>query len=146
MRLTPILMATVTLLTVCQAQDVPACTTETTRGFYVLACNGFMSPAANAPQVPFNIMGSATADYAGNFTGTATAVLAGVAMSQTVTTSSNTMNSDCTGKIVYAQKINGQLAGQTNLIYQVLDGGNEIRGMSVDAGVNLSCSLRRIHK
>ena len=50
-------------------------------------------------------------------------------------------NGDCTGSISYDQKLNGQPAPKLNIITHTLDSGNEIRGMAIDAGANMTCHL-----
>jgi hypothetical protein len=117
------------------------CSNATTRGTYGFVCTGFISPAPNAPQVPFSAMGTAVGAYSGVFTGSAKASIGGNILNWTVVGTAH-LNSDCTGSITYDQKFNGQPAGQITIVYQVLDEGKEIRGMPIDQGTTITCSLR----
>jgi hypothetical protein len=122
-----------------------SCSNVTTRGTYAFVCSGFISPAPNAPQVPLSALGSASATFGGVFTGTAKASIGGVMVTWSVAGTQN-LNSDCTGTITYDQKFDGKPAGQININYHVLDNGNEIRGMPVDAGTNIVCNLRLVSR
>jgi hypothetical protein len=127
------------------AQANVACSTQTIRGMYGVVCTGQMSLAPKAPQVPMSLNGTVKGDPQGNFTGTGKASLGGAIVDQTVTGVA-VVNSDCTGSITYTQKINGAPAPDLNIVFHILDDGKEIRGMSVDAGANLTCSLKLISK
>ncbi len=120
---------------------VPFRRNATTHGTYGFICSGFISPAANAPQVPFSALGTASANLQGVFTGSAKASIGGAIVTWTVVGTQN-LKSDCTGTITYAQTLGGQPAGVININYQVLDNGKEIRGMPVDTGTNIICNLR----
>lgn len=122
-----------------------ACSTATIRGSYAVVCTGYMSPAAGASQVPFTMMGSAVADWSGNITGGGKASIGGNVVASTVSGTA-VLNSDCTGTVHYDQKINGQPGPPMNLVFHVLNDGQEMRGMSVDAGSNITCSLRLISR
>ena len=121
------------------------CSNHTTQGTYAFVCSGFISPASDAPQVPFSALGTAKANFSGVFTGTAKASVGGTIVNWSVVGTQN-LNSDCTGTITYDQKFDGKPAGQINIDYHVLDNGNEIRGMPVDPGTNISCNLRLISR
>jgi hypothetical protein len=118
-----------------------ACSTASLRGTYSVSCTGFMSPAPGAPQVPISLLGVMYEDWAGRITGTAKASLGGVTVDQAVTGTA-VINSDCTGSVTYDQKINGQPAGQLNIVFHVLNDGQEVRGLATDAGSTMSCNLR----
>ena len=121
------------------------CSALTIRGTYGLVCTGTMSPAAGAPQVAFSAIGTAVGDFNGTFTGIAKASIGGAIVDQTVVGTA-IIDNDCTGTISYTQKINGQPAPKLNLVFHILDNGKEIRGMSVDAGSTLTCSLRLMNR
>ena len=121
------------------------CSNHTTRGTYAFVCSGFISPAPGAPQVPFSALGTASANFAGVFTGTAKASVGGTIVNWSVVGTQN-LSSDCTGTITYDQKFDGKPAGQININYHVLDNGNEIRGIPVDPGTNIICKLRLISR
>ncbi|HUA60285.1 MAG TPA: hypothetical protein VML19_16100 [Verrucomicrobiae bacterium] len=122
-----------------------SCSSATTRGYYALVCTGSVSPAPNMPQVNFSAIGTVKIDYNGNATGTAKASIAGLIVDQVVTGVA-VVNSDCTGTVVYDQKLNGQPAGKLNIVYHVLSDGQEIRGMSIDPGNTMVCNLRLISR
>lgn len=90
-------------------------------------------------------LGTAVGDWSGKFTGTGKISLGGTIVDQTVSGTS-VANSDCTGTITYTQKINGQPAPDINIVGHTLDDGKEIRGMSIDPGVNMTCSLRLLSR
>jgi len=140
-----IVLLSLTMILLAPAWAQNACTAATTRGAYGVVCTGFMSPAAGAPQVPMTAIGTAVGDWGGKFTGTAKVSLGGTIVDQTVS-GTWVANSDCTGSIVYTQKINGQPAPNINIVGHTLDDGKEIRGMSIDPGVNMTCSLRLLSR
>jgi len=117
------------------------CGNETIRGTYSVTCTGYLSPAANAPQVPFSAMAIIQTDYSANISGGGKASIGGLIVDQKVTGTA-VMNSDCTGSISYTKKINGQSAPNLNIVFHVLDNGKELRGMSVDPGATLTCNLK----
>jgi hypothetical protein len=118
-----------------------ACGNDAIRGTYSVVCTGYISPAANAPQVPFSAIATIQGDFTGNITGGGKASIGGQIVDQKVTGTA-VMNGDCTGSISYTQKINGQSAPNLNIVFHVLDNGKELRGMSVDPGATLTCSLK----
>jgi hypothetical protein len=121
------------------------CSNDTTHGTYAFVCSGFISPAPNAPQVPFSALGTASASFAGVFTGSAKASIGGTMVNWSVVGTQN-LNSNCTGTITYDQKFDGKPAPPININYHVLDSGKEIRGMPVDQGTNIICNLRLISR
>jgi hypothetical protein len=137
--LTASIFATV-LLTAAWGQG-GACNMITVKGTYNVSCSGYLSPAPGAPQVPASILGSATSDFLGYFTAASKVSLGGTIVDQTVT-GILVWTGNCVGTISYTQKINGQPAPNLNLIAYVLDEGKEIRGMSVDPGTTLMCTLK----
>ena len=141
MRTTIGILAGLILLAPAWAQNGPTCGPEMTRGTYSVMCTGYISPAAGASQVPVSVLGTVIGDWNGNFTGSAKVSIGGTIAEQTV---SGTMasNGDCTGSISYDQKMNGQPAPKLNIVAHVVNYGAEIRGMSVDAGVTMTCRLK----
>ena len=126
-------------------QNSAQCTSDTTRGTYSVMCSGYLSPSAGTPQFPVSILGMVTGDWNGNFSGSAKMSLGGTIMDQTVKGTLVT-NNDCTGSIGYEQKINGQPAPKLNITVHILNFGQEMRGLSIDAGVNLTCDLKLISR
>ena len=53
---------------------------------------------------------------------------------------------DCTGNIVYDQKINGAPAGQLDINYVIVDNGNAIWGLPLNSGGVLACTLKRMDR
>jgi hypothetical protein len=121
------------------------CSNVSIQGNYALTCTGYVTPAASAPQVPFSGIGVLKIDYNGSATGTAKVSVGGTILDQAVTGTA-VVNSDCTGTVVYDQKLNGQPGPKLNIVYHVLESGKEIRGMSVDAGSTMTCNLRLISR
>jgi hypothetical protein len=117
------------------------CSSTTVRATYSVTCSGFLSPAANTPQVPASIIGTITIEFNGVVAGAAKMSLGGGILDQAVA-GNVVINNDCTGSVSYDQKINGQSAGKLNILFHVLDNGKEIRGMIIDPGTTLSCNLR----
>lgn len=117
------------------------CSTHTVQGTYSVTCTGYLSPAPNAPLVPFTALATIQGDSHGNISGAGKASVGGAIVDQTFSGTA-TVKSDCTSTVSYDQKINGQPAPKLNIVAHVLDDGKEIRGMAVDAGAVLSCNLR----
>ena len=117
------------------------CSNDTTHGTYGFVCSGFISPAPNTPQVPFSALGTVSATFGGVFTGSAKASIGGTIVNWSVVGTQN-LSSDCTGTITYDQKFDGKAAPPITINYQVLDAGKEIRGMPVDPGATIVCSLK----
>lgn len=115
------------------------CGTDAAVGTYVVMCSGFITPAANAPSLPFTILGTVTGDKDGYFSGSATNSVAGTVFPQAVAGQSST-RPDCTGSITYNK---GQ-KDEINIRYVIVSQGEELMGMVVDKGANVTCSLRRM--
>jgi hypothetical protein len=118
------------------------CSTATTTGKYVVVCDGYLSPAANAPLVPAKILGTAVIDYDGQIKGLATVSIGGQILSQTVL-GKEKVNSDCTGSVTYAQTISGQPGSPLNVTFIISNYCDRIDGLVTDPGTTLSCVLRR---
>ena len=126
-----------------QGLDAQQCSTRTTIGRYVVVCNGYLAPAANAPMTPAKLLATASADENGAFTGTGIVTLGGGAIPQTVT-GTEKINRDCTGTITYSQTLGGQPGPPLNITFVVSGNGERIDGLVTDAGAVLSCELRRM--
>jgi len=147
-KLALVLAAVVLVLAVpAAAQDngSGSCSTQTVRGNYSVTCTGFVSPAANAPQVPFTAMAALACTWGGSCTAAGMVSLGGAILQQSVSGVA-VVNPDCTGTITYDQKLNGQPGPKLNIIFHILDGGNQMLGMSVDPGTNMLCTLRLISR
>jgi hypothetical protein len=120
------------------------CSTQTTKGTYVVVASGFITPQGAASLVPAKLLATATADQTGHFTGSGTLMVGGgPAVTQTVD-GMEMINSDCTGTITYATTIDGQFAGYLDFHFVVSQHGNRIDGLATDAGTVLAAVLRRI--
>jgi len=121
------------------------CSTEDTRGTYVVVCSGYLTPPKppNAPLVPAKILGTASADEGGTFNGNATISWGGMLLTQTVK-GTEQLKPDCTGTITYTQTINGEPGGQLDIAFVVSEHGDRIDGLATDPGTVLSCELRRL--
>jgi hypothetical protein len=129
-------------LSAAQAKDQAQCSTRTTRGKYVVVCNGFLTPAPNAPLVPAKGLALSVADHNGNFTGVGTISVGGTILQQTVK-GTEQINPDCTGTITYQQTINGQPGPPLDITFVVSQGGHIIDGLVTDPGAVFACRLTR---
>jgi hypothetical protein len=126
-----------------QAQQ---CSTRTTKGRYVVVASGFLTPPGAASLVPAKLLATATADRTGHFMGTGTLMIGGApAVTQTVD-GMEIINSNCTGSITYATKINGHFVGYLDFNFVVSQHGNRIDGLATDAGTVLAAVLTRISR
>ena len=115
------------------------CSNDMTAGTYMVSCGGFITPVVNGPSLPMTLLGIVTGDLSGNFSGSPTNMIAGAMTPGTVAGPAQ-INGDCTGKITY----NKGTPGEMNIQFVVLSNGDEMRGMVVDKGANVSCHLIRI--
>jgi hypothetical protein len=130
-------------LLLANALQAQQCSTATTIGRYVVACGGYLSTGPTGPLVPAKILGTATADDKGTFTGSSTASIGGGIVKQTVK-GTEQLNADCTGTITYTQTFNGQPGPPLDITFVVSELGDRIDGLVTDSGAVLSCELRRI--
>ncbi len=122
------------------------CSTQTTKGRYVVVASGFLTPPGAVSLAPAKLLATATADETGHFTGSGTLMVGGgPAVTQTVD-GMEMINSDCTGTITYATYINGQLVGNLDFNFIVSQHGNRIDGLAVDTGTVLAAVLTRISR
>lgn len=122
------------------AQD--ACSTSTTVGQYLVVCDGYLTPAPNAPLTPAKILAVASSNFAGEHNGTGTASIGGLIVTQQVTGIAK-VNSDCTGSVTYTQTINGQPGPPLSFTFVISENGNRLDGLSTNPGSVLSCVLTR---
>ena len=118
------------------------CSTATTAGKYFIVCDGYLTPAPNAPLVPARLLATSVSDFDGQIKGTGTISIGGQIVSQVVS-GKEKVNSDCTGTVTYTQSINGQTGPPLNFTFVISDFGNRVDGISTDPGAVLSCVLRR---
>ena len=119
------------------------CSPHTIRGNWGVTCVGNVTPAENAPLSPIRILGTCTSGWDGVFTCEATVSLAGLILTQSMVGKAN-VNDDCTGTIRYTQKLNGNPAPDMNIRFLIFDNGKTIRGLPVDRGSNMTCTLTRM--
>jgi hypothetical protein len=93
---------------------------------------------------PARILGTATADDNGTFTGGGTISLGGPATLTQALTGTERLNRDCTGTITYTQTINGQPAPPLDITFIVSEHGDRINGLPAVPGAVLSCRLKRL--
>ena len=133
------LMALLAPIAFGQQYNRPWCSNDAVAGTYVASCTGFITPVANGPSLPMTVLGTVTGDLSGYFSGIGTNMIAG-AMTTAAMAGPAQVNSDCTGKITY----NKGTPGEMNVQFVVLSNGDEMRGIVVDKGANVSCQLIRI--
>ena len=126
-----------------RAQD--RCSNAGISGTWVVKCNGYLTPGPNAPTVPAALLGKATADKLGNWSGSGgTLSLGGAIVTQEVKSVGPAQtNPDCTGSITYSQSINGQPGPDIHFNYIVGKNGDLIDGIGADPGSVFSCTLTR---
>jgi hypothetical protein len=134
------------LLAPAWAQNTAACTPATIRGVYSVSCSGWISPAAGAPQVPATMSGIGKGDWTGTVVSSGVKLSLGGGQLDTAARGTSVVNSDCTGTITYQQTIAGQPGPPLNIVFHILDDGNEMRGMVVDQGATMVCNLRLMNR
>jgi len=140
-----VILAGLSLSVFAEAQD--ACTTNGVAGNYVVTCNGYISPAPNAPMLPATLLASANAAKNGQWSGTGTLSLGGSIVTQDVkSVGPAQVNPDCTGKITYSQTINGQPAPDIHFNFIIGKESEKLNGISTDPGTVFSCTLTRVSK
>jgi hypothetical protein len=123
----------------------PACTAQTTRGFWGWTCDGYLAPAPGAPLVPTRIMGTCNASRTAYWDCEGSVNLGGQVLPQTLKGQA-VVNGDCTGTITYAQTIFGQPVPDLHIRYYITDQGDGIKGLPTDPNQVLSCVLNRLDK
>jgi len=121
------------------------CSSETTVGQYLVVCDGYLTPAPNAPLVPAKLMATSTSDFGGNIKATGTVSIGGQIVTQVVT-GTEKVNPDCTGTVSYTQTINGQPGPPLDVTFYISGGGDRIDGLSTDPGTVFACVLTRISR
>jgi hypothetical protein len=146
MRTSPFLIAVLGLAAL-PAVAQQQCSPQTTRGFWVYTCDGYLTPPPPAPAelLPSRILGTCTASKTALWDCTGTVNLGGQILDQAQALHGQAYNNaDCTGTITYSQTIFGQPAPDLNIRYVILDNGNTIKGLPIDSGQVLSCVLNRL--
>ena len=119
------------------------CSQQTTRGFWAFTCDGYLSPAPEAPLLPARLLGTCNASKTAYWDCEGSANVAGQVPVQALHGQAHN-NENCTGTITYTQTIFGQPAPDLNIRYVILDEGDKIKGLPIDPGQVLSCVLNRI--
>jgi hypothetical protein len=119
-----------------------ACSASTTVGQYLVVCDGYLTPAPNAPLTPAKVLSVASSNFSGEHNGTGTVSIGGVIVTQQVTGTAK-VNPDCTGSVTYAQTINGQPGPPLSFTFVISENGNRLDGLSTNPGSVLSCVLTR---
>jgi hypothetical protein len=129
-------------LSAAQAKAQDKCSNRTTTGKYVVVCNGFLTPAPNAPLVPAKELALAVGDRSGTFTATGTISVGGTILKATVK-GTQQLNPDCTGTITYQQTIDGQPGPPLDITFIVSQNGDTVDGLVTDPGAVFACKLTR---
>jgi hypothetical protein len=132
-----------------------AITTRSTAGTYSVICDGYLTfpnpfpPTSNPPSfqfAPAKLLGTATADISGHFTGTSLLSVGGFAVVTQTVSGTEVLNPNGTGTITYATTIDGNPGPPLNISFVVSEHGSRFDGLSTDPGTVFSCVLRRISK
>ena len=100
----------------------PACKQHTTTGTWAFKCEGELPVA-----VPARSLGTCVTSKEAYWRCTGQANAGGTILQQELQGQASN-HADCTGNIVYDQKINGAPAGQLDINYVIVDNGNAIWG------------------
>lgn len=128
-------------------------TTKTTAGTYSVICDGYLTfpnpfpPTSNPPSLQFapaKLLGTATGDMNGHFTGSSTLSVGGFAVVTQTVSGTETVNPDGTGTITYSTTIDGAPGPPLDISFVISEHGNRIDGLSTDPGTVFACVLRRI--
>ena len=122
------------------ALAAPACTQRTTTGTWAFKCEGELPVG-----VPTRSLGTCVTSKEAYWRCTGQVNAGGTILQQEVQGQA-TNHADCTGNIVYDQKINGAPAGQLDINYVILDNGNAIWGLPLNSGGVLACTLKRMDR
>jgi hypothetical protein len=122
------------------ALAAPACTQRTTTGTWAFKCEGELPVG-----VPTRSLGTCVTSEGAYWQCKGQINAAGNILQQEVQGQASN-HSDCTGTIVYDQKINGANAGQLEINYVILDNGNAIWGLPLNSGGVLACTLQRLSR
>jgi hypothetical protein len=132
-----------------------AITTKTTAGTYSVICDGYLTfpnpfpPTSNPPSLQFapaKLLGTATGDTSGHFTGSTTLSVGGFAVVTQTVSGTETLNPDGTGTITYSTSIDGNPGPPLNISFVVSEHGDRLDGLATDPGTVFACVLRRISK
>ncbi|MGO9275530.1 MAG: hypothetical protein ACLQOO_35705 [Terriglobia bacterium] len=129
-------------------------TTRTTAGTYSVVCGGYLTfpnpfPPTGPPNLQFapaKVLGTATGDDSGHFTGSTTLSVGGFAVVTQTVSGTEKLNPDGTGTITYTTTIDGQPGPPLDITFVVSKHGDRIDGLSTDAGTVFACVLRRTSK
>jgi hypothetical protein len=132
-----------------------AITARSTAGTYSVICDGYLTfpnpfpPTSNPPSfqfAPAKLLGTATADNSGHFTGASQLSVGGFAVVTQTVSGTEVLNPNGTGTITYSTTIDGNPGPPLNISFVVSEHGNRFDGLSTDPGTVFSCVLRRISK
>ena len=132
-----------------------AITTRSTAGTYSVICDGYLTfpnpfpPTSNPPSfqfAPAKLLGTATADNSGHFTGTSLLSVGGFAVVTQTVSGTEVLNPNGISTISYVTTIDGNPGPPLNISFVVSEHGDRIDGLSTDPGTVFSCVLRRISK
>ena len=110
------------------ALGAPACTQRMTTGTWAFKCEGELPVG-----VPTRSLGTCATSQSAYWQCTGQINAGGTILQQELQGQAAN-NSDCTGTIMYDQKINRASAGQVEINYVILDNGNAIWGLPLNSG------------
>ena len=139
MKLYGIIAASIALVAA-PAFAAPACTPRTTTGTWAFKCEGELPV-----NVPTRSLGTCEVSQSAYWRCTGQVNAGGTILQQEVQGQADN-HGDCTGTIVYDQKINGAPAGQLEINYVILEKGDAIWGLPLNSGGVLACTLQRLNR
>ena len=118
------------------ALPAPHCTQHTTRGQWMYTCEGDLGAPAQG-------LGTCTASPTAFWQCRGRVNVGGGIHQQTFVGQAHN-NEDCTGTISYETTLDGQPSGVLHIDYVIYDQGGAIKGLPLNSGGVLACSLKRI--
>lgn len=123
------------------------CSARGIAGSWIVKCYGYLAPASSAPLLPATLLGKATADEHGNWSGSGgTLSIGGTIVTQDVkSVGPAQVNPDCTGNITYSQTIDGQAGPNIHFNFIIGKHNDVIDGIGTDPGTVFSCTLTKVN-
>ncbi len=133
---TSLIVLLATALSTTAAIAAPECKQQTTRGHWMYTCEGDLGAPARA-------LGTCAASPTAFWQCSGRVNVGGGIHQQTFVGQAHN-NEDCTGTITYTTTFDGQPSGLLDIEYVIYEHGSAIKGLPLNSGGVLACSLNRI--